>query len=284
MTDTQKKEVCFDWDHKDNRGLLRKFVNNNWQITNHPVSGNFYTKQQQQIIHDVFKGLIHPDWYAKFLKQARDDNRGLPWGAVQSLAIFGTPGTERFECVITGRHMTLRADGNTDQSVAFGGPIFYGHTGGNEPADHKGNLFWYQGVAANKVYKMLDDKQQTRALVARRPAESANEFRPKGGFPGLPVAEMSDDQKKEMQKVLQAMIDPFRAEDQEEVLACLKKQGGLDKCSLAFYKDGDIGDDGEWDNWRLEGPSFVWYFRGQPHVHIWINVADDPSVPLNARG
>ena len=62
------------------------------------------------------------------------------------------------------------------------------------------------------------------------------------------------------------------------------KQGGLEACSLAFYKDGDLGDDGEWDNWRLEGPSFVWYFRGEPHVHIWIHIADDPSVVLNARG
>ena len=58
----------------------------------------------------------------------------------------------------------------------------------------------------------------------------------------------------------------------------------LFECALTFYKDGDIGDDGEWDNWRLEGPAFVWYFRGTPHVHIWINVADEPSVPLNAKG
>ena len=54
--------------------------------------------------------------------------------------------------------------------------------------------------------------------------------------------------------------------------------------SLAFYKEGDIGDDGEWDNWRLEGPSFVWYFRGKPHVHVWVNVADDPTMKTNAKG
>jgi len=37
-----------------------------------------------------------------------------------------------------------------------------------------------------------------------------------------------------------------------------------------------------WDNWRLEGPSFVWWFRGSPHVHVWVNVADSPDVELNA--
>ena len=44
-----------------------------------------------------------------------------------------------------------------------------------------------------------------------------------------------------------------------------------------------MGDDGVWDNWRIEGPSFVWHYRGAPHVHVWVNVADDPSVKLNAK-
>lgn len=43
----------------------------------------------------------------------------------------------------------------------------------------------------------------------------------------------------------------------------------------------DAGHDGVWDNWRLEGPSFVWSFRGSPHVHVWVNVASDPSVATN---
>src|SRR5258708_10686394 len=129
------------------------------------------------------------------------------------------------------------------------------------------------------------DKQKKKALVAKRPHESAVAFRgDKGGYPGIPIAELSDDQKKSMQKVLSLLIEPFRKEDQDEVVECLKKQGGLDKCSLAFYQDGDIGDDKEWDNWRLEGPSFGWYFRCEPHVHVWGNVAYYPSVLLNARG
>ena len=103
-------------------------------------------------------------------------------------------------------------------------------------------------------------------------------------YPGIAVKGMSADQKKSLQAVLDSLIEPYRKEDQEEVQECLKKQGGLDACFLAFYKDGNLGDDGEWDNWRLEGPSFVWYFRGTPHVHIWINVADDPTVELNAKG
>jgi hypothetical protein len=85
-----------------------------------------------------------------------------------------------------------------------------------------------------------------------------------------------------VQKVLRTLIEPYRQSDRDEVLAALKTQGGLDKCSLAFFTDEDLGGDRVWDNWRLEGPSFVWNFRGVPHVHVWVNIADDASVRLNA--
>ncbi len=294
LTDEQRKEICFDWDYQDpKRGLLRTHVSNNWQITPHQIRGGpkeFYTKKQQMIIHDIWKGIINPEWYARFVKQLKDDTNGREWGMQQSIAIFGKPGSEKFEFVLTGRHMTLRADGNTESHVAFGGPIFYGHqasrvAGLQEKVGHPHNIFWHQAQLANLVYSMLDPRLKSKALVDRTPRESAVPFQgSKGQFPGLPVAEMAEEQKKELQRVLMSLVEPFRKEDQEEALECLQKQGGLDKCSLAFYKEGDMGDDGEWDNWRLEGPSFVWYFRGAPHVHVWVHVADDPSVKLNAIG
>jgi hypothetical protein len=288
LTDDQRKAICFDWDYEDpKRGLLRTFVSNNWQITPHHIKSDFYTKKQQAIIHDVFKGMINPDWYGKFVKQLKDDTGGKEWGAEQSIAIFGKPGDGNFEFVMTGRHMTLRADGHSNDKVAFGGPIFYGHaaSGFNEKVHHPGNVFWHQAQLANKVFEQLDDKQQEKALIAKRPKEAAVEFHSeKGGFPGIPIADLSEDQKKSLQKVLDALLEPYRTEDKDEALACLKKQGGLDKCSLAFYEEGDIGNDREWDNWRIEGPSFVWYFRGEPHVHVWVNVANDSSVKLNANG
>ncbi|MCA9200688.1 MAG: hypothetical protein KDA87_24275, partial [Planctomycetales bacterium] len=80
----------------------------------------------------------------------------------------------------------------------------------------------------------------------------------------------------------QKLIEPYRQSDQDEIIQCLKTQGGLDKCHLAFFTDNDIGNDKVWDNWRLEGPSFVWHFRGSPHVHVWVNVADNSNVKLNA--
>src|SRR5947209_2508821 len=179
LTDEQKKKICFAWDYKDpKRGLLRSRVSNNWQITEPHIRSEFYTKKQQMIIHDIFKGIINPEWYGKFLKQLKDDTGGKEWGSDQSIAIFGTPGSDKFEFVMTGRHMTIRADGNTESHVAFGGPIFYGHaaSGFNEKVHHPGNVFWHQAEMANKIFRELDDKQKQRALVEKRPKESAVAF------------------------------------------------------------------------------------------------------------
>jgi hypothetical protein len=279
--------MCFAWDFKDARGLLRTHDSNNWQITKPHVHSDFYTKEQQDMIYQIFKGLLSPEYEKQVVKQLKDDTGGKEWGAEQTIAIFGKPGDDKFEFVMTGRHLTMRADGNTGAHVAFGGPIFYGHaaSGFTEKKGHPGNVYWHQAQEADKLYAMLSGKQQTQALVKKLPKESAVEFHgTKGGYPGIPVTEFSEDQKKELQRVLTVLLEHYRKDDQDEALACLKRQGGLDKCSLAFYEEGDIGDDREWDNWRLEGPAFVWYFRGSPHVHVWVNVADDPSVPLNAKG
>jgi hypothetical protein len=284
LTPLQREKVCFAWDYKHPKfGLLRSRIGNNWNATEPSVAGSFFTKDQQRLIRDIFEHLTEPDWHARFDKQLEDDAGGF--GHSQSIALIGEPGSGKFQFLLTGRHMTLRCDGDSAEHVAFGGPIFYGHDAGgfNEEKGHPGNVFWPQAVAANGVYTMLDGRQRALALVARTPRENAVGFRPQGQEPeGIPVSELSADQRTELERVLGILLEPYRTRDRDEVRGCLAKQGGLDRCRLAFYKDADIGNDGVWDNWRLEGPAFVWHFRGAPHVHVWVNVADTPNVPTNA--
>lgn len=281
LNEKQKQDVCFDWDHVDKkRGLLRTRVANNWHITGHNVTDDFYTADQQEMLRAIFLGLISPDWHKKYDQQLDDDCGG--WGD-QSIAIFGKPGQGKFELVLTGRHMTLRCDGDSADHVAFGGPIFYGHAPEeDETQEHAGNVFWEQAIAANKVYEVLDGKQRKQAQVAKTPREQSVAFRGKKDIPGISIADLSGDQKEYVQKTLQSLLVMYRHSDQVEAKACLKTQGGLDACRLAFYTDHDTGNDGVWDNWRLEGPSFVWHYRGAPHVHVWVNLADDASIKLNA--
>jgi hypothetical protein len=286
LSPKQREAICFAWDYQDpKRGLLRTRVANNWNVTEQFIADtDFYTKDQQAIIRGIFEGIINPDWHKRIDKQLGDDSGG--YGVQNSIAIFGHPGAEKFEFVMTGRHMTIRCDGHSADHVAFGGPIFYGHAadGFNEGPQHKGNVFWPQAQAANKLYQMLDSKQQKEALVVKGlPKEQNVEFRgKKGDFQGLAVTELSSDQKEHLQKVMSMLVEPYRQSDRDEVTKCIKSQGGLDACHIAYYAEGDIGKDKVWDNWRIEGPSFVWHYRGAPHVHVWVNVADDPSVKLNA--
>jgi hypothetical protein len=289
LNEEQKKVIAFDWDHQHPQwGLLRTRVSNNWHITQPEIKSDFYTKDQQEIARAIYEGLFQPDWVKQIDKQLQDDNGGSAWGARQNVAIFGKPGESKFELVMTGRHMTVRVDGNSIDHMAFGGPVFHGHqasqtTGLNEKVGHPGNIWWPQALEANKVFEMLDGKQREKALVAQLPAEQSVGFRGKDGkFPGIAVTDLTADQKGQLQKVVAKVFEPYRNADRDEVLECLKKQGGLDACSLAFYAAGDIGDDGIWDNWRIEGPSFIFYFRGSPHVHMWVNIGSDPSVKLNA--
>ena len=285
----QRRQICFPWDSKHPKhGLLRTRVANNWQASAPDVASYFYTADQQRLIRDIFEHLIQPEWHARFDKQLEDDAGGF--GHSQSVALIGEPGSGHFQFLLTGRHMTLRCDGDAAEHVAFGGPIFYGHDAGgfNEEPDHPGNVFWPQALAANRVFAMLDGRQRKLALVDRMPRENAIAFRgPAAGrrgveAPGIPVAELAADQQAELEKVLAILLEPFRTADQTETKTCLAAQGGLAACRLAFYRQGDLGNDGVWDNWRLEGPSFVWHFRGAPHVHVWVNVADSATIPTNA--
>jgi hypothetical protein len=122
---------------------------------------------------------------------------------------------------------------------------------------------------------MLDGRQRDVALLGKGRMEQGMEtVKLKGkseGLPGIAVGDMSRDQKDEVRKVMADLLAPFRKQDADEALKYIEA-AGFDKLHMAFYKNQDIGNDGVWDVWQLEGPNMVWYFRGDPHVHVWVNV------------
>lgn len=286
MTPEQKQAVCFGWDHPK-----RLMISNNWSIVPQTI-GKFFTPDQQEIITAIFKGAhSSEEWVEKRMKQLRDD-AGAEGLALYNVAMFGTPGSDKFEWVLTGRHLTLRVDGNSEPGVAFGGPIFYGHAaqGFDEKPDHPGNVYWYQALRANEVFTALDGKQREKALVLTPdPNESPATLlaQPQEKRPGLPVEAMSKDQRGLVEKVLEDLLAPYRKSDQEEALRYINANGGVKSLNMAFYQNKDLGSDRVWDIWRLEGPTMVWYFRGAPHVHTWVYVAEKPLTtphPSPQRG
>lgn len=265
LTAEQRQVVCFPFDH-----ALRQKINANWAITE-PTIGSFFTKEQQATIDEIFRGVTSPDGYERFLKQMDDDAGGFK---EYHVALFGTPGSGQFEFEMTGRHMTIRADGDSVENVAFGGPIVYGHGEGDGEAGLPGNVFFYQTKKANEVFAALDGKQREKALVAKAPPENQVPVQGAGAtFPGIAIGELSSDQKGLVEEVIKVILAPYRQEDVDEALAILKAEGGLDKLHAAFYQSNDLGGDQVWDIWRVEGPGFVWHFRGAPHVHTYVNIA-----------
>jgi hypothetical protein len=262
----QKSTVCFPWEHE-----LRTKYGANWAITK-PAIADFFTNEQQETIREIFRGVTSGDGYERFMKQMKEDYGDF---GKYHVAIFGEPGEgKQFEWVLTGRHLTIRCDGNFKDGTAFGGPIVYGHGTGDSKPGLPGNVFYYQTVQANEVFKSLDGTQREKALVDRAPAENAVEIRGAAAkFPGIAVSELSADQKDLVKKVMKELLAPYREDDVKEAVGCLTAAGGIDKIHMAFYRQGDIGDDEVWDIWRIEGPSFVWHFRGSPHVHAYINIA-----------
>lgn len=265
LNDAQRKEICFDFDH-----ALRTKINANWAITK-PTIAEFFSKEQQATIDEIFRGVTSPDGYERFLKQMDDDAGGF---GEYHVALFGSPGTGKFEFEMTGRHMTIRADGDSVENVAFGGPIIYGHGEGDSEPGLPGNVFYYQTKKANEVFAALDGKQREKALLPKAPPENQVPVQgAQAAFPGIAVGELSKDQQELVEQVIKVILAPYRQEDVDEALEILKAEGGLAKLHAAFYQSGNLGKDQEWDIWRLEGPGFVWHFRGSPHVHAYVNIA-----------
>ena len=253
--------VCLPFDHK-----LRHRIDANWKISKIAIGSDFYSTEQQALIDQIVKGVTSEDGYGRLQRQMKADAGGI---GKYSMVIFGEPGSDKFQWELTGRHLTLRADGNSAPGAAFGGPIIYGH-GVADPAK---NLFFYQTQKVNEVFKSLDPKQAKQALVDSSPSEDEVELQgKKGKFPGVAVADLSSDQKELVADTLNVLLGVYREEDVQEVMSVLKQGGGLESLNMAYYSDSDLKGDKVWDVWRIEGPSFVWHFRGDPHVHAYINI------------
>lgn len=273
LDETQRAAICLPWEDP-----LRLKVDNNWHIRPKRLR-EVLKADQQDIVRQIFDKL-HSDEYKKEVwRQFDQDNLRDGGFASASIAIFGTPGSGKSEFVFTGRHCTRRCDGDSEAGTAFGGPIFYGHAAKsfNEGPTHEGNAYWFQAKRANEVFQALDPKQRELALCdASRDEEGNDTVKLTGktkGLDGIPMTELSADQKGLVRGVLKDLLAPFRAEDATESMKYIEA-GGFDHLHLAYYKNQDVGKDGVWDVWQIEGPNMIWFFRGEPHVHCWAHIKE----------
>jgi len=282
LKDEQKKKVLKPYDH----GQTKTSRATRLGMYNRPIDGvridSVYTKAQQELIEKIVKSLSSGD------DGYRCISRAGKWDASRSLTgcgatFFGepTPGN-KYAFVFAGHHLTIRCDGDFEDGTAFGGPVYYGHSPNGWS---RGNVFNYQTRSVVSAYKALDEKQRQKATVARgNPGEQYRSVQFKenaGDRPGIAITELSKDQKALVEQVMRDVLSPFRKEDVDEVMAIIKKSGGMEKIQLAFYTEGYEGaktsEKEPWSFWRLDGPGFVWNYRVLPHVHTFVNISSKLS-------
>lgn len=267
LSDEQLLTLCFPFD--DPR---RDRIHANWHVTDPIIGEDFYSDDQRELVNQILRNITSEEGYERLVQQMDEDYGGVE---AYSVAIFGDPENGKFEWEMTGRHLTLRADGDSVDRTAFGGPLVYGH-GEESPQE---NMYYSQTKQVNEVFRALDPKQAKVALLDRAPRETKVRIQgPDGDFAGIQVAELSSDQQELVQSTIKHLLAPYRAEDVDEVMSIVKAGGGFDSLRMAFYKQGDLNEDQIWDMWRIEGPSFVWHFRGSPHVHAYINISAIPDA------
>ena len=122
LTEQQRGKICLAVD--DPR---RQFVSNWWYVCPDQRLHNFYSKEQRDLVRQIFESLHHPDHREKMNWQVQKDLMGNIKNT-PSVGFFGTPADKDFEFIYTGHHVTRRCNAHTDKGLGFGGaPIFYGN-------------------------------------------------------------------------------------------------------------------------------------------------------------
>jgi hypothetical protein len=269
----QKKQVCLPFDHKmGNSPYLTRQRMYNGAIN--VKIGAVYDKKQQELIERILRSISSGEEGYRCL------TRGGTWDASKTMDacganLFGDPTDGQWAFVFAGHHLTVRCDGDSEPGAAFGGPMYYGHSP-NGYSDK--NIFFYQTKAVMSVFDALDAKQRKQAVLVGKskfPGEHEKSVELKGAKarPGVAYADLSKDQQELVGKVMREVLSPYRKEDADEVMKIIKETGGMEKINLAFYHDGEVMDEKQWDFWRLEGPGFVWNYRVLPHVHTYVNIS-----------
>ena len=291
LSPAQRKAICFDWDHPA-RQLL-----NHVACIDVPRSAEVLTPGQRRLVRRLYETMTSDEHRRRFGRLV-----GLEGGGLDpcEFVLFGDPRAERCQAVLSGGHLLIRGGGITDTGSAFGGPLAYGHQISNGVPGLPGNAFAYHGDALNALLANLSAEERNRSLVAGdHPQETIVQLLGKGAhFPGLAVRGLDDARKQEVKSLVDTVLSCHGESDQADAWGCIERNGGVDALHLAVFSDRGYYDDGAawselrgeerarrgdpyWHVWRVEGPGTVLYFRGWPHVHASIHVADDGGAGQN---
>jgi len=272
LTEEQRRRIVAPWNHGGNGNATptRKRMFNS-AIPGFPNIANAFTRPQQELNQRILRAICSDEeGYRRVSRNGTFDNsRSFEnCGAV----IFGDPTTNQFAWVFSGHHLTVRCDANSEPNAGFGGPMYYGHS---PDGYSQRNLFNYQTRAVMSVWDALNEQQRRQATMTTyvSPREGEGSIRHRtANFPGIAHADLTADQRRLVEQVMRDILSPYRREDADEVMDLIRRNGGMQRIHLGFFRDANTAE-GRWNFWRLEGPGFVWNYRVLPHVHTYVNIA-----------
>jgi hypothetical protein len=206
---------------------------------------------------------------------------------LMQLLVCGEPREGPYQIVLSGVHLNLRLGGASADGAAFGGPQVYGDQRGNEIPGLPGNTYRYQMEAAHRLIAALTPAERAAVRIAEAPAQVNIGVQGRDGrFDGVPIADLAPAKRALARELVAGILDTYADEDAAYAWDCLERNGGVDVLRFADY-DRDFGGysrhagDSPSQIFRLEGPAAVFHFRGEPHLHAFLNVAMDGERPLS---
>jgi len=270
----QRQEACVDYDHP-----LRQYHNRGVWGGGLWVNPRSLGWTQRRVVTDLLYAALSEAGQERI---PREYYTRWPGVHGMKMLICGNPKSPPYQVILTGAHLNLRIGGKSREGAAFGGPLVYGDQRGNEIPGLPGNLYRFQFDAAARLLQGLTAEQQRLAMQKDSPVQTAIQLQgPEGAFPGVPISALSAANRALARELIDGILSTYSAGDARYAWECLEHNGGPEALHFSAYADSTAGSRGAPQNFRLEGPAAVLYFRGDPHVHAFINIGMDAGAPLS---
>jgi hypothetical protein len=264
--------------------------------------------QQRTLCHNLLRAALSPAGYDKAVKimslenNLREGEKNLPNGQLRDperyfLTIFGKPETAgAWGWSFEGHHLSLNFVVR-DGEVIGETPSFWGAnpatlhifvSGGPEQGTR--TLADEEQLAFDLVGELTDEQRARATIAAKAPAEyrAAGAPQPPHTAPeGLPVAEMTEPEKKTLRSLLETYASHLAPQLAAAQLADVDAKG-FDRI---FFAWAGATKPGVGHYYRIQGPSFVLELvniqadpAGNPanHIHsVWRSLAGDFGVTAN---
>jgi hypothetical protein len=274
-------KACLAYDHP-----LRQVHNRGLWLGGVSVNAASLSWDARRALTTLLREQLSAEGFERLLSQYPSRISGVNY---LYLLMFGTPGHGPWQMLLSGIHLNLRVGSAASDATggpAFGGPQVYGDQRGNERAGLPGNVFRYQMQAAHELMAGLTPAQRSAIRVAQAPPQTCIAIQGREGrFDGLPVADLPIQSRKLAQNVVAGILENYGEANAAWAMECLDRSGGVDGLHFADYDVDYQGGRHAGVNpsqvFRLEGPGAVFHFRGEPHVHAFVNVERDVDQPLS---